>query len=140
MIQVNENKVQVKLVRIGVDDAERLWKMQVEAFGDLYEKYQDTETSPAAEKFEKTDVADVNFMGLHESQSRFYENILGRNINFWKPVYGKLQELLPQFKDITLEQFEREINRVVPSFIRTEADELTYPLHILFIIPKVKGE
>ena len=54
MIQVNENKVQVKLVRIGVDDSERLWKMQVEAFGDLYEKYQDTETSPAAEKFEKT--------------------------------------------------------------------------------------
>ena len=70
-------------------------------------------------------------MGLHESQSRFYENILGRNINFWKPIYGKLQETLPQFKGISLEQFEREINRVVPSFIRTEADEVTYSLHII---------
>ena len=84
-----------------------------------------------AEKFEKTDAANINFMGLHESQSRFYENILGRNINFWKPIYGKLQELLPQFKNITLEQFEREINRVVPSFIRTEADEVTYSIHII---------
>ena len=43
----------VKLVRIGVDEAESLWKMQVKAFGDLYEKYQDTETSPATEKVEK---------------------------------------------------------------------------------------
>lgn len=84
-----------------------------------------------AEKFEKTDVANINFMGLHESQSRFYENILGRNIHFWKPIYGKLQELLPQFKNITLEQFEREINRVIPSFIRTEADEVTYSIHII---------
>lgn len=83
------------------------------------------------EKYEKTEVANINFMGLHESQSRFYENILGRNINFWKPIYGKLQEMLPQFQNISLEQFEREINRVEPSFIRTEADEVTYSLHII---------
>ena len=43
----------MKLVRIGIDNAEKLWKMQVEAFQDLYEKYQDTETSPATEKIEK---------------------------------------------------------------------------------------
>lgn len=84
-----------------------------------------------AEKYEKTDVANLGFMGLHESQSRFYENILGRNINFWKPIYAKMQEMIPQFADITIEQFEREINRVVPSFIRTEADEVTYSIHII---------
>ena len=70
-------------------------------------------------------------MGLHESQSRFYENVLGRNKNFWLPIYKKLGELLPQFKEITLDEFYREINHVRNSFIRTEADELTYCFHII---------
>ena len=70
-------------------------------------------------------------MGLHESQSRFYENILGRNKNFWIPIYDKLGELLPQFKEITLDEFYREINHVRNSFIRTEADEVTYCFHII---------
>lgn len=83
------------------------------------------------EKYEKTDVAQINLLGLHESQSRFFENILGRNINFWKPIYDKVGEYLPKFKEISLEQFEREINHVVPSFVRTEADELTYGFHII---------
>ena len=71
------------------------------------------------------------YMGVHESQSRFYENILGRNKNFWIPIYDKLGELLPQFKEITLDEFYREINHVRNSFIRTEADELTYCFHII---------
>lgn len=71
------------------------------------------------------------YMGIHESQSRFYENILGRNKNFWLPVYEKLGELLPQFREIPLEDFYREINHVRNSFIRTEADELTYCFHII---------
>ncbi|MBQ7954207.1 MAG: carboxypeptidase M32 [Lachnospiraceae bacterium] len=83
------------------------------------------------EKYEKTDVAQINLLGLHESQSRFFENILGRNINFWKPIYDKVGEYLPKFREISLEQFEREINHVVPSFIRTEADELTYGFHVI---------
>ena len=45
--------VKTELVRIGIDDAEKLWKMQVKAFEDLYKKYQDTETSPATERIEK---------------------------------------------------------------------------------------
>lgn len=45
--------MEIKLVRIGIDEADNLWKMQIEAFGDIYEKYQDTETSPATEKVEK---------------------------------------------------------------------------------------
>ncbi len=81
--------------------------------------------------YENTSVMQVNMMGLHESQSRFYENILGRNLNFWKPIYGKLGELLPQFQKIPLETFCRAINYVQPSLIRTEADEVTYCLHII---------
>lgn len=81
--------------------------------------------------YEKTAAVHIDMLGLHESQSRFYENILGRNINFWKPVYAKVGECLPVFRNISLEQFNREINHVKPSFIRTEADELTYNFHII---------
>lgn len=70
-------------------------------------------------------------MGIHESQSRFYENILGRNKNFWIPIYEKLGTLLPQFQQISLEEFYQEINHVRNSFIRVDADELTYCMHII---------
>lgn len=70
-------------------------------------------------------------MVVHESQSRFYESIPGRNRNFWVPVYGKLCELLPQFKEVSLDEFYREINQVENSMIRTEADELTYCFHVI---------
>ncbi len=71
------------------------------------------------------------YMGIHESQSRFYENILGRNKNFWLPIYEKLGALLPQFQEISLEEFYQEINHVRNSFIRVDADEVTYCLHII---------
>lgn len=78
-----------------------------------------------------TPADDCRYMGVHESQSRFYENILGRNKNFWLPIYPRIQELLPPLKEISLDEFYREINRVQASLIRTEADELTYGLHII---------
>lgn len=78
-----------------------------------------------------TPADDCCYMGVHESQSRFYENILGRNKNFWIPIYPRLQELLPPLKNISLDKFYQEINHVQASFIRTEADELTYGLHII---------
>jgi len=81
--------------------------------------------------YDNTVAGSCRFMGLHESQSRFYENILGRNKNFWLPIYDKLGELLPQFKDITLDEFYREVNHVRNSFIRTESDEVTYMFHII---------
>ena len=83
------------------------------------------------EKYEKTDIVQINFLGLHESQSRFFENILGRNINFWKPIYEKVGDFLPKFKEISLEHFYQEINHVRPGFIRTDSDELTYNFHII---------
>ena len=82
-------------------------------------------------KYEGTAGGHVDYMGLHESQSRFYENILGRNINFWKPIWPKMIEFIPELKDVTLEDFVKEINSVQKSFIRTQADELTYCLHII---------
>ena len=71
-------------------------------------------------------------MGMHESQSRFFENMIGRNPAFWKPVYGKMQETFPeQLGGVSREQFVRAVNRVRPGLIRTRADELTYSLHIM---------
>lgn len=71
-------------------------------------------------------------MGMHESQSRFFENVVGKSEAFWKPIYGKLVEHFPkQLQEITLEHFIKGMNKVEPGAIRTEADELTYAFHIL---------
>ncbi|MCI9635526.1 MAG: carboxypeptidase M32 [Hungatella sp.] len=71
-------------------------------------------------------------MGMHESQSRFFENIIGRNEAFWAPVYPKLQQQFPQqLKDVPVEKFVKAVNKVEPSLIRTQADELTYSLHVM---------
>jgi carboxypeptidase Taq len=82
-------------------------------------------------KYADTAVSQLIYSDIHESQSRFFENILGRNINFWKPIYGKLGELLPQFRQVELDTFDRAINNVQVSQVRTEADEVTYCLHII---------
>lgn len=82
-------------------------------------------------EYDNTVAGSCRNMGLHESQSRFYENILGRNKNFWIPIYDKLGELLPPFKEISLEDFYRKINHVKNSFIRVNADEVTYCFHII---------
>lgn len=71
-------------------------------------------------------------MGIHESQSRFWENMIGRSLPFWQRYYGKLQELYPEsFAGVSVDRFYRAINVVQPSLIRIEADELTYNLHIM---------
>lgn len=69
---------------------------------------------------------------MHESQSRFMENHIGRNRALWEVQYPILQSYFPeQLSSVTLDQFMEMINVSRPSLIRTEADELTYPLHIL---------
>lgn len=71
-------------------------------------------------------------MGIHESQSRFYENIIGRSRAFVGAVMPKLRELFPaQLGDVDAQAFYLAVNKSCPSLIRTEADELTYPLHIM---------
>ena len=70
--------------------------------------------------------------GMHESQSRFFENYIGKRKSFIANIYPELQELFPeQLKDVSLDDFYRAVNHSRPSLIRTDADELTYPLHIL---------
>ncbi|QOV11104.1 carboxypeptidase M32 [Viridibacillus arvi] len=71
-------------------------------------------------------------MGIHESQSLFFENFVGRNKNFWSHNFEMLKKHSPkQFENVSLEMFLRAINAAQPSLIRIEADELTYPLHIM---------
>jgi len=71
-------------------------------------------------------------MGMHESQSRFYENLLGRSYEFWEPLYDKLVSTFPDnLKNISLDQFVKAINKSTPGLIRTEADELSYCVHVI---------
>ncbi len=71
-------------------------------------------------------------LGMHESQSRFFENMIGRNPAFWSVHYKHLQQCFPvQLKRVSLAQFCDYVNRAECSFVRTEADELTYPLHVM---------
>lgn len=70
-------------------------------------------------------------MGIHESQSRLYENLIGRSRSFLKYFYPYIINEYPKFIDINFEDFYKEVNKVIPSLIRTEADELTYSLHII---------
>jgi carboxypeptidase Taq len=82
---------------------------------------------------------------FHESQSRMWENLVGRNIATWRFFYPKLQEEFPeQFGDVQLETFHRALNNVHPTFRRVDADEVTYCLHIILRFelerPMLSGE
>ena len=70
-------------------------------------------------------------LAVHESQSRMWENLVGRSFPFWEHFYPRLQELFPQLGSVPLEKFYKGINKVQPSLIRVEADEATYNLHIM---------
>jgi carboxypeptidase Taq len=70
-------------------------------------------------------------LAVHESQSRLWENLVGRSLPFWEHFYPRLQAAFPSLAAVPLERFHRGINRVQPSLIRTEADEATYNLHIM---------
>lgn len=69
--------------------------------------------------------------GMHESQSRFFENMLGRSKAFWIQLYPFFKEEIKSLEDVSLDEFIFGINFVESSLIRIEADELTYPLHIM---------
>jgi carboxypeptidase Taq len=70
-------------------------------------------------------------LGIHESQSRLYENVVGRSREFWKFFLPRLKRTFPQMARVKLDDFVFAINEVVPSFVRTEADEVTYNLHVV---------
>ena len=83
-------------------------------------------------EFDGTPLANGTSSGVHESQSRLWENIVGRSKRFWNCFYPKLQaEFTNQLGSVSLETFYRAINKVEKSLIRTDADEVTYNLHVM---------
>ena len=83
-------------------------------------------------KHSGTPLAEAISMGIHESQSRFWENQIGRNRQFWKFLFPKTRKLFPQaLNGVSLDDFYFAINAVQPSFIRVDADEVTYNLHVI---------
>jgi carboxypeptidase Taq len=84
------------------------------------------------ERYERTPLAEGVSSSFHESQSRLWENIVGRRLSTWRFFYPRLQELFPlALADVPLPQFHRALNRVAPDVRRVDADEVTYPLHII---------
>ncbi|HJT58364.1 MAG TPA: carboxypeptidase M32 [Ktedonobacteraceae bacterium] len=86
----------------------------------------------SAQTLVRTPIAGGASMGAHESQSRLWENPIGRSLPYWQGQYPALLEAFPrQFADVEIATFVRALNKVQPSLIRIEADEVTYNLHIL---------
>jgi carboxypeptidase Taq len=82
-------------------------------------------------RFTRTPLADGVSAAFHESQSRGWENLVGRRLSTWKFFYPTLQEALPMFADVRLETFHRALNKVQPTYRRVDSDEVTYGLHII---------
>jgi carboxypeptidase Taq len=81
---------------------------------------------------DRTPLTELNSMVLHESQSRLWENLVCRSRPFWRFFFPKLQEVFPeQLGDVDVEAWWRAVNKVEPSYIRVEADEVTYGMHII---------
>lgn len=99
-------------------------------FSVLHEAGHATYEQGIAPALERTPLGGGASLGMHESQSRLWENLIGRSRPFWAHFYPQLQARFPRFRRVPLEAFYRAINRVQPSLIRIEADELTYNMHI----------
>ena len=107
------------------DDLESIWSTLHEAGHGLY-------AYGIADSLLRTPLAGSPSLGLNESQSRTWENLVGRQRPFWTHWYPRLQARFPTaFGDVDLERFLRAINRAEPSLIRVDADETTYSLHII---------
>ena len=124
-INFNANDVRVT-TRVNENDlAEVIWSTIHEGGHGLYEQglLPDHYGLPSGEYVS---------LGIHESQSRVWENNIGRAKHWWRFLYPKLQEVFPkQLKEVSLDNFYCAINKVQPSLIRTSADELTYHVHVM---------
>src|SRR3954469_12827429 len=100
-------------------------------FGTIHEGGHGLYEQGFSEEHFRTPLAAAPSMGLHESQSRLWENIVGRSRPFWRHYFPLLQAELPEaLAGLTADQFHAAVNRVEPSLIRVEADEVTYNQHI----------
>lgn len=101
-------------------------------FGTLHECGHGLYEQGVSLSLERSSLDDGTSLGIHESQSRLWENLVGRSREFWYHYFSRLQGVFPdQLADVGREDFYRAVNRVEPSFIRVEADEVTYNLHIM---------
>jgi carboxypeptidase Taq len=101
-------------------------------FGTMHEAGHAMYEQGVDKKLDRTPLAHGASLAIHESQSRMWENLVGRSLPFWQAFYPRLQATFPdQFGQLGLETFYKGINKVQPSFIRVEADEATYNLHIM---------
>ncbi len=101
-------------------------------FGSMHECGHGLYENGVSPTLERTPLCRGASLGLHESQSRMWENLVGRSRPFWNFFYPKLQAAFPeQLGSVDRETFYRAINKVQPSLIRVEADEATYNLHII---------
>ncbi|MEN2766214.1 carboxypeptidase M32 [Ornithinibacillus xuwenensis] len=117
-------------VRITTRYDEQDFRMAV--FGTIHEGGHALYEQNISNRLAGTPLASGTSMGIHESQSLFWENFLGRNKVFWDSHYELFKKYAPKhFDNISLHDFYQAVNEVKPSLIRIEADELTYPLHIM---------
>lgn len=101
-------------------------------FGTLHEAGHGMYEQGVRTDLDRTSLAGGTSLGMHESQSRMWENLVGRSKPFWKAYLPKLKRYFPeQVGEVDLDDFYRAINKVERSFIRVEADEATYNLHIM---------
>jgi carboxypeptidase Taq len=101
-------------------------------FGTLHECGHGLYEQGVSHSLERTSLDDGASLGIHESQSRLWENLVGRSREFWSHYFPRLKATFPdQLDGVGVEAFYRAVNRVKPSFIRVEADEVTYNLHIM---------
>lgn len=101
-------------------------------FGTMHESGHGMYEQGISQAIEGNILASGTSLGIHESQSRLWENVVGRSRGFWGHFYGDLQKTFPEaLGGVDLETFYRSINASEPSFIRVEADEVTYNMHIM---------
>lgn len=101
-------------------------------FGTFHESGHAMYEQGVSQTLRRTPLARGASLAIHESQSRLWENIVGRSRSFWKYFYKELQKSFPEnLSSVSLDNFYRGINKVKPSLIRVEADEATYNLHIM---------
>lgn len=110
--------------RYGEHDLESIWSTMHEAGHGLY-------AAGIADSLQRTPLAGAPSFGVNESQSRTWENLVGRSRPFWEHWYPTLQQTFPSLGGVELDAFLRAVNRAEPGLIRVDADETTYSLHII---------
>jgi carboxypeptidase Taq len=121
---------------MGIDDIRLTGRYDEAHFGDglfaaMHEFGHGAYEHGVDKALERTPLARGVSMALHESQSRLWENLVGRSAPFWRHFFPQLREAFPTFRNVDEQAFYRAVNAVTPSLIRVEADQVTYSLHII---------